>query len=342
MYHMKPSLIAAVMAARFQSHLAGKLKRGMLITGLPGGGKTQITRQVAESLGVGFIAIHAPTMQPEDWGIPVLNQARDSVKFVVPCEKIPFEGDDNWPEHGIVLIDEISQLDNAQQKVVANLFQEREIHGRKVKAGWMFVCTGNPTTARAGANKLLSHLADRVTAYEFEIDMDDLCNWGLANDVAVEVISFWRFKPDLICDFDPHRDKNATPRGWVEGVSATLGNVPPEAEYETFKGDVGEGAAAVFKGYLNVFRKLPNPDAVIMAPMTAEVPDDPATLYALSGAIAHRASKANFDRVLQYANRMPPEFGVLVVRDSIKRCPDVQHTKAFITWASGPGAKILM
>lgn len=339
---MKPSIIAATMAARFEAHKAGKLKRGMFIEGNPGGGKTQITKQVATSLGIGLAMIHGPTMQPEDWGMPIVNAARDGVKFVVPSEKLPFEDDDSWPEFGIICIDEISQLDNAQQKIVGNLVQEREVHGRKIKAGWMFVCTGNPTTARAGANKLLSHLADRLTAYQYEIDMDDLCQFGLERGVAVEVIAFWRFKPELICDFDPHRNKNATPRGWVEGVAASLGNVPVEAEYETFKGDVGEGAAAVFKGFLNVFRKLPNPDAVLLAPTTSDVPTDPATLYALAGAIAHRATKANFDRVLTYANRMPPEFAVLVVRDAIKKTPDVQHTKAFITWASGPGAKILM
>ena len=339
---MKPSVIAATIKSRFAAHVAGKLSRGMFIEGLPGGGKTRITQQVAEELGVGYSILHTPSMQPEDWAFPVINAARDSVNFVPPRSKIPFVGDETWPETGFIVLDESSQADQPQQKIIANMVQEREIHGHKIKPGYMFILTGNPLSSRAGAVKRLSHLSDRLTDYSYEVDMDDLCTWAMANDVAVEVIAFWRFKPDMICDFDPQRSKNATPRGWVEGVSASLGCVPPEAEYDTFKGDVGEGAAAVFKGFLNVYRKVPNPDVILLDPLKAEVPSDPATLYAIAGAIAYRATQANFDRVLAYANRLPPEFGVLVVRDSVKRCPDCQYTKAFIKWASGPGAKILM
>jgi hypothetical protein len=338
---MKPSVLMATIVARFEAHKAGKLKRAAMITGDPGCGKTASCGQAAAMMGIGFMPVHAPTMQPEDFGFPVVNADRTSVNFIVPLEKFPFVGSD-CPEFGICLIDEISQCDNPKQTIYASLVQDRAIHGREIKPGWMFILTGNPTSARAGAFRLLSHFADRMTFYKFDIDMDDLCTWGINNNVPVEVIAFWRFKPDLICDFDPQREKNATPRGWVEGVGATLGNVPQEAEYETFCGDVGEGAAAVFKGFINVFRKLPNPDAALMSPKTAEVPTDSPTLYALAGAIAHRATAANFDRVVTYTERWPPEFEVLVIRDSVKRCPDVQRTKAFIGWASGRGAKILM
>ena len=47
---------------------------------------------------------------------------------------------------------------------------------------------------------------------------------------------------NLLHDFDPQRDVNATPRSWVEGVSDVIGVVPADAEYECFKGAVGEGA----------------------------------------------------------------------------------------------------
>ena len=47
-----------------------------------------------------------------------------------------------------------------------------------------------------------------------------------------------------------------------------LGKVPAEAEYECFKGAVGEGAAAEFVGFMRIYRKLPNPDAILMNPDT--------------------------------------------------------------------------
>ncbi len=338
---MKPSIILSTIKARFTAHLDDNLHRAMYLVGLPGGGKTQIVAQAARELGVGFRAIHAPLMLPEDYGMPIVNAKRDGVTFVVPSEKFPIVGAD-CPDTGLLLIDEAPQADNSGQKILANLVQEREIHGKKLKPGWMIVVTGNPTTARAGANRLLSHFSDRMTAYAFEIDLDDWCVWALDNRVKPEVIAFIRFRSDLLCDFDPQRDKNATPRGWAEGVSASLGIVPPDAEYDSFKGDVGEGAAAEFLAFLKIFRKLPNPDAVLMNPEKAEVPTDMATLYAISSAIAARASKSSFERVMTYARRLPPEFSVLVVRDSIRKDREVTSTRAFIDWASKDGAKILL
>jgi hypothetical protein len=180
---------------------------------------------------------------------------------------------------------------------------------------------------------VLSHLRNRETAYELETHLDDWTSWAINNNVKSEVVSFIRFRPNLLHDFDPQRDQNATPRAWVEGVSNVLGTVSPEAEYESFKGAVGEGAAAEFVGFMRIFRKLPNPDAILLNPTTSDVPHDPATLYALSGALAQRATESNFERVCTYSERMPPEFSVLTVSYAARRNPDLANTQAFTKWS---------
>ena len=168
---------------------------------------------------------------------------------------------------------------------------------------------------------------------ELETHLDDWTTWAISHDVKPEIVSFIRFRPNLLHDFDPQRDQNATPRSWVEGVSDVLGTVPAEAEYECFKGAVGEGAAAEFLGFLRIFRKLPNPDAIMLNPTTSDVPSDPATLYALSGALAERSTEANFDRVTTYCERMPPEFSVLTVSYAARKNPELATTQAFTKWA---------
>jgi MoxR-like ATPase len=84
----------------------------------------------------------------------------------------------NCPEHGIFLIDELAQADTAAQKILRNLIQEREIHGKKLKEGWSIVTTGNRTVDRAGANRLLSHLSNVLTRVELEVSLDDWTAWG--------------------------------------------------------------------------------------------------------------------------------------------------------------------
>jgi hypothetical protein len=63
------------------------------------------------------------------------------------------------------------------------------------------------------------------------------------------------------------------------------------------------------------------------------VPTDPATLYALSGALSQRASETNIDRFAAYTERMPPEFSVLAMSMAVRRNVDLSHTGAFTKWS---------
>jgi len=333
---MKPSELKKSIAAR---HKAG-IERAIHIKGAPGGGKTEIAGQAAKELGIGYKVIHAPLLQPEDYGFPVIAKERNNVDFVVSSEKFPIEGSD-CPDEGILLIDELPQADNSAQKILANLLQAREIHGKKIKKGWTIVSTGNRTTDRAGANQLLSHLKDRVTEIDLDISVDDWTEWALANNIKLEVIGFVRFRPALLSAFDPQQEKSPTPRGWCQGVSAALGVVDPSLEFEFFKGDVGEAAAAEFCGFLKIFRELPSPDAILISPATTAVPTGSSVLYAIAGALAARTTGDNFDRVMTYVSRMPKEFSVLFIREAIRRNKDLQTTTEFIKWSCGPGKKLL-
>lgn len=305
--------------------------RTVCIEGPPGGGKTTIVRDVASSLGRLYIEQHLPTMLVEDFGIPEINSA--TLTYKLP-DWFPAKGS-RWdtPAGGVLCFDDRNQAGPDIQKVLANICQARTLHGVPMANGWSVVSTGNRQSDRAGANRVLGHLRNRETVLEMETHLDDSSAWMIQNGVRPEVVSFLRFRPGLLHDYDPQREQNPTPRSWVEGVSAILGVVPADAEFECFKGAVGEGAAAEFVGFLRIYRKLPNPDAVLLDPTKAEVPTDPATLYALSGALAARATDGNFDRVTAYAGRMPPEFSVLTVTMAVRRDNGLATTAAFTAWS---------
>lgn len=320
-----------------------------LIEGQPGLGKTQIVNQVAAELGRPIVHRHAPTMQPEDLGLPAIcGEKRDRHLFTYP-DWFPEMHRTDIADQGVILIDEMPQADNAIQKTLANMIQERELHGHIMKPGWAIVATGNRQRDRAGANRILSHLRSRVTTLAFDANLDDWCLWALGDRgdgqprVDPIVVSFLRFKSGLLApDMDPNVEISPNPRAWVEGVSDLMGKIPHDAELEVFSGRVGEGPAAEFKAFAKVARTMPNPDVILMNPDKHEVPTEPSVCYALVGAMAHRARANNFDRIMTFVNRMSPEFSVMVVRDSIARCPEVRDTRAFIDWAVKGGSKALI
>lgn len=322
---MRPTQLEATLTALIS------INRTTTIEGAPGGGKTTIVNAVANKMGKHYIERHLPTMLVEDFGIPVIGG--ETLTYKIP-DWFPAKGS-AWDDGkgGVLCFDDRNQANADIQKVLANICQARNLHGVPLADGWTVVSTGNRQSDRAGANRVLSHLRNRETVIELDTHLDDSTQWMIDNEVKAEVISFLRFRPNLLHDFDPQRDSNPTPRSWVEGVSAVLGVVPSESEYECFKGAVGEGAAAEFVGFMRIFRKLPNPDAILLNPDKSDVPSDPATLYALSGALAERASDANFARVCTYAERMPPEFSVLTISYAARKNPTLASTQAFTSWA---------
>ena len=309
-----------------------KSKRPVCIEGAPGGGKTTISRHVATSLGVAYIEKHTPTMLVEDLGVPDMGAEGNTFGYKLP-DWFPAEGRTDVPDEGILCFDDRDKCPVDIQKVIANILQARTLHGTPLKKGWHVISTGNRQQDRAGANRTLTHLRNRETVIELETHLDDWTAWAIEHEVKPEVISFARFRANLLHDFDPQRDINATPRSWVEGVSDMIGIVPTDAEFECFKGAVGEGAAAEFVGFLKIHRKLPNPDSILMNPTGANVPEDPATLYALCGTLAHKATLANFDRVVTYVSRMPKEFSVLCISYATRKNDELASSNAFTKWS---------
>lgn len=323
---MRPALLEETLTSLIKANV----KASAVVVGPPGGGKTSIIKQIAKKLGYQYVQRHLPTMPVEDLGIPMID--KPSLYYKLP-DWFPAKGskhDNGTP--GILCFDDRNQAGNDLQKALANLVQERELHGVPMADNWYVLSTGNRQQDRAGANRVLSHLADREFEFSLDTHIDDSTAWMMENGIRPEVVSFLRFKSALLHDFDPQREKNPTPRGWCERVSPAIDVVPKEAEFETFTGAVGEGPAAEFTGFLRIFRKLPNPDAVLLNPQSADVPTDPATLYALAGSLAQRASTSNFERVCQYVERMPPEFSVLTVSMALRRDKTLHNTAAFGNW----------
>lgn len=319
-----------------------ELRRTVCIEGSPGLGKTTIIKQAAKLLSekhkteYGFILKHLPTMQPEDFGLPLPNVDKTKIKFIVP-DWFPTKQavkEKLFPEFGVLLMDDRNQAEAAHQKILANIVQERELHGEPLADGWTVMSTGNRQSDRAGANKVLTHLRNRETVLEFQPDLDQWCDWAYGNNIRGEVISFLRFRPELLSSFDPQRDANPTPRSWAEGVSPILGNVPRAAEHACVAGAVGEGPAVEMMAFLKIYRDLPDPDEIIKNPKNAIVPKEPATMYALCGALAQRANKENFGRIIEYTHRMDAEYSVITVMDICRKDQTLGSTTEFAKWAT--------
>lgn len=284
-----------------------------LLSGPPGIGKSQIVAQVVKALGLSFIDVRAVLLDPVDLrGVPHIKD--DKTQWCSP-DFLPSSG------RGVIFLDELPQATTLVQASLLQLTLDRRIGDYVLPDGWSIIAAGNRQEDRAGANRLITPLLNRFIHLDLEVSAEDWQAWALTSGVIKnEVRSFIRWKPALLHSFDPKSNEKAfpTPRSW-EFVSKVFDKLTGDDQLQAVvAGCVGSGPAAEFYGYLKYCRQLPDIDTVLAKPDTTSVPSEPAVIYALVGALADRAKKAD-DKVISaigtYGGRLPAEFATLLVRD---------------------------
>ena len=307
------------------------------ILGAPGGGKSACARDVVNSLGIeNVVEFTASLRDPVDvLGTP--NNTGEYTKWVPPEE---FYNLRRGVGRAALILEELSDAPIPMQNALCGVIYDKRAGQLMLSDELFIIATGNRTEDKSGANRITSKLANRTRRFDFVENIDDWTEWALDNDVDPVLIQFLRFRPGLLSDFDPNRFANPTPRAW-ERVNFIPSTLEQGLFFDNVAGEVGEGAAAEYTGFRRIYMSLPDVDSILLDPANADVPADPATLYALTGALARKATKDNFDRVSKYLSRMSPEFNVMATKDAIKLQPTIKHSRAFIEWAS-KNAEVLM
>lgn len=305
------------------------------ISGSPGLGKTSLAYDAVETKGYPreTVSVFRPSLHdPVDLlGCPTITEQRTTSwatpEFLVKVNRTA-------EKYGFALLcwDELPQAVPMMQNAIAGLILDRRIGEFELHPDVHQIATGNRTKDKAGVGRVVSQLGNRLCHLELEAHLDDYSDWHMAQELDIMTLSFLRFRPNLLSDFNPDRFSNPTPRSW-EAVARTNQALPTELYHAKVMGLVGEGAAAEFIGFKRIADQLPDIDVILQAPNDTPVPKEPAALYAVSGALAVRSTPSNFDQVMAYVNRMPKEFGVLAVKTAVKAAPKVVSTKAFSQWA---------
>lgn len=302
-----------------------------LLLSPPGSGKSSLAREIGRELKFDkVVEFNASLRDPVDLlGTP--NNSGDTTVWKKPDDLAQLEHGRN-----LLIIEELTDCNPNMQNACCGLIYDGVVGNLHLSPETYIIASGNRTEDKSGAYRLSTKLANRMRILDFDVNLDDWCEWAIDNlpeETAPKVVQFARFKPDLLSAFDPNARVSPTPRAW-ERVAYIPTDLPHDVYYANVAGDVGEGAAAPFTSFCKLYDSLPNPDEIMLHPSKAEVPTKMDVLYALTGALAHRINRDNFDRAMEFINRMPPEFNVMCVSDAMKLSPEIKMTKAFTKWAS--------
>ena len=336
---MRPTELTELLSVAIPERLA------ILIQGAPGVGKSDIVAKACAQAGTDLIISHPVVSDPTDAkGLPWVGSDKKSATFL-PFGEMKRALDAKVPT--VWFLDDLGQASPAVQASFMQLLLARRVNGHVLPDCVTFLAATNRRTDRAGVAGLLEPVKSRfVSIVELEAHAGDWCEWALAANLPTEVLSFIRFRPDLLHDFKPTADlaNSPSPRTWAHVAKLVQLGLPSGVLLEAVKGAVGEGAGTEFFAFYSMFRSLPNLDAIILNPDGASIPTEPSVLYATATGLASKASDVTFASLGRFMERLVDaqqgEFAVMMLRDCSRRWPDCVHHPMWVKLTTGKLGKL--
>lgn len=280
--------------------------------------------------GWGFIDFRAPLRESVDIrGMPDLDSKAGVTKWLPPDE-LPNEKRDG--KEGLLFLDELNAAPAAVQVACFGLVLDRKVADYTLPPGWRIGAAGNEQKHRAAAQKMPSALANRFAHLTVEPDANTWIEWAYdQSHIPPMLPAFIRFRPNLLYSMEG-TDLKAfpTPRSWEEAAKY-LDHPNVKRRNRNIEACVGNGPMNELTSFIEAFSQLPSMKDIVSDPEGAIVPETVAGRYAVTGAIARYATRANFKAILKYAHRLGPEMETVTVLDATKRddslCSTPEYTK---------------
>ena len=165
-------------------------------------------------------------------------------------------------------------------------------------------------------------LANRLMHIEIKGSFDSWKQWAITSGVNDKVIGFLSFRQNYLIGFDSGSDDLAfpTPRSW-EMVSNILNGIDDDIDnmYSLVAGIIGTGIAVEFRTWAKVYKDLPSVEDIFDGKMPA-LPTNTDAMYALTASMtayarSHKDEMAGIANSIRYADKMPPDFSAVLLKD---------------------------
>ena len=298
----------------------------VMLWGAPGVGKSQAIRQLAKEIEsqTGKKAVVTDVrlllFNPIDLrGIPTSNADKSAAIWLKPQIFQMDSGDDII---NLLFLDEISAAPPSVQAAAYQITLDRTVGEHKLPDNCIVIAAGNRVTDKSVAFKMPKALANRLLHIEVQGSFDSWKKWAIMHGINPKVLGFLTFRQRCLMNFEPSDDDLAfaTPRSW-EMVSNLLNSVSDNVDkmYPLISGLVGSGTAVEFRTWAKVYNELPD-FGDIFDGKSPNLPNNTDAMYALTASMTdyareHKNELARIANSIRYAEKMPPDFSAMMMKD---------------------------
>lgn len=187
--------------------------------GSPGIGKTQMTSQIADELGIGFVSFSITHHSRNTLlGLPVISDM-DGVRYTeyTMSEIIAAVLDkyNSGQREGILLLDEFNCMSETIMPVMLSFLQTKNIGSHYLPEGWVIVLCGNQKAFNKSARSFDFAVLDRLRVLYVDFAIEDFLIYAMEHEFEDEIREFVRINPDSAYVLGSDReDSLATCRSW--------------------------------------------------------------------------------------------------------------------------------
>lgn len=198
------------------------------LEGAPGIGKTEIVKQIADEMGLGYVSFSLVHHTRNSLlGLPVIKDLEDGSKYTsyTMSEIIAkvLESVSEGHDEGILLLDEFPCMSESVMPAMLAFLQTKNIGTHSLPRGWVLVLCGNPIQYNKATRSFDAAVTDRIRKIEVEYSIDDFMSYAKEKNFSEHITSYLTLKPDHMYRFSKEKGKEelVTCRGW-ENLSHAL------------------------------------------------------------------------------------------------------------------------
>jgi hypothetical protein len=304
------------------------LKLSFMLWGATGVGKSESVRQLAVELNAELRDIRLCQKQPTDiGGLPALDHDKQQTVFYPPAFLAPREDD----KAVVLFFDEISLAPDDTRSAVLGILGERRQGNVEIPDNWIIVSAGNRPEDLGLARGLGAAANRRLLHIVIEPQLEATLQYFMKIGVAAEILAFLKVFPQHLSGEESARTQKhelyPRPASWekVSRVLEELRKADKRTKHLAVAGIIGDSVAAEFMLLAEEVKNMKSVDELLEiqrktpSKIGAYLPDTINGLYALSFAIATRASSDTAVGLLELVNRFDEQtserFAALPMRD---------------------------
>lgn len=270
-------------------------QRPIFLWGPPGIGKSDIVKQIADSIDAHVVDIRLSLWEPTDIkGIPYFDSNSGTMVWGAPAELPDAEMASKY-KNIVLFLDEMNSAAPSVQAAAYQLILNRKVGTYTLPDNVMIVAAGNREADKGVTYRMPAPLANRFIHLELAVSFDDWFQWAADNKIHTDVLGYLTFAKKDLYDFDPKSPSRsfATPRSWSFVSELLEDGLDENTTTDLVSGAVGEGLAVKFMAHRKVASSMPNPTDILAGKVKELNTKEISAMYSLTVSLCYELKEAS-------------------------------------------------